>query len=184
MVRARKVAALALVVVSVFSLRASALVLAHPSPAQVLVATDPAGVLQRFQDARNQGDVDGAMQLVSDEVRYSGGSACPPQDPCIGADTFRRAVERSIANQVHSTTAGAAQVAGTTVHLSLLASSPGRAAIGVDRTLSDVTAEVVDGRIVSFGSDPDGDDPQTRWWLDHRPSAQLDLAVARDAGIE
>jgi hypothetical protein len=154
MLRARTIAALALVAVTVFSSWAEGSVLAHSSLAQVLVPTDPAGVLQRFQDARNQGDVDGAMQLVTDDVRYIGGSTCSSQDPCVGAGTFRRAVELSIADQVHSTTLGAALVADTTVRVSLLTTSPGRTAIGVDRTLSEVTADVVDGRIVSFPQRP------------------------------
>lgn len=159
--------ALTLAAVTVLSLAAG--VSAHASVAEVVVPSDPAGVLQHFQDARNQGDVDGAMQLVSDEISFVGGASCTPQDPCVGADSFRQRVEQSIADQVHSITLGDALVSGTTVGTSVLATSPGRAALGLDRTLSEVTAEVVDGKIVSIVAYPDSDDAQTLWWLDHRP---------------
>ena len=35
--------------------------------------TDPLGVVQRFVDARNGGDVAGAMPLVADDISFVGG---------------------------------------------------------------------------------------------------------------
>jgi hypothetical protein len=117
-----------------------------------------------------------STQTVFSDIRHIEGFTCTPDDPCVGTDSFRRALELSISNQVRSTTLGTPTVAGTTVRVTMLATSPGRNAVGVDRTLSEVTADVVDGKIVSFRSDPDVDDPQTLWWLDHRPSVRPELA--------
>lgn len=52
----------------------------------------------------------------------------------------------------------------------MLTTSPQRSAIGVDRTFSEVTADVGDGKIFKLRSDPDRYDLQTLWWFDHRPS--------------
>ena len=50
-----------------------------------------------------------------------------------------------------------------------------RIAIGVERTLSEITAEVVDGKLVSLRTYADYDDSQTLWWLDHKPAANPSL---------
>jgi hypothetical protein len=128
-------------------------------------------VLQRFQTALNQGDPDTAMQLVSEDIRFVGGVSCMPQAPCIGADSFRQRVLLSIANQVQTVTLGDILESGTTARMSVMVTSPGRASIGVDRTFSEVSAEVVDGTITSLATYPDSDDAQTLWWLDHRPDS-------------
>jgi len=77
-----------------------------------------------------------------------------------------------------------AQVSGATVNAQILSTSPARAAIGVDRTLSDVTAEVVGGQIVELDIYPDVYDEQKVWWLDHRPSGEPSAPFVRDSGAE
>jgi len=181
MLRAGTITVLALVAATSLSLATQGLTPAL-FLAQVRAPTDPAAVLQRFQDAVNDGDVDAAMRLVSPDIAYAGDSACPDQDPCVGTRTFRRALEVSIANQVHTTMVGRAQVAGTTVRVSTLTTSPGRTAIGVDHTSAEVTASVVDGTILSFRSEPDRDDAQTLWWLDHNSAAHGRSLSAPPAG--
>ena len=57
---------------------------------------------------------------------------------------------------------------GPTVRVRLLSVSPGRSDIGVERTFSDVTMELVDGHIISWRSMSDSADAETAWWLDHR----------------
>ena len=133
---------------------------------------DPASVLQRFQDARNLGDVDGAMALVAPDLSYSGG----PASPCIGTAALRRDVQLFIADQVYSSSIVSPDVSGTTVHARLASQSPSRSAIGLERTLSDLTAEVRDGQISSWRSGDDATDPQTAWWLDHQPVPSPELA--------
>lgn len=171
MARARTAAAVALLAVTIFSSVIEGRVLAELSPGQIAASTDPASVLQRFPQARNQGDVDAAMQLVSDDIRFTADSACTVQVACVAASTFRGELEQSIGHHVQTLIVSAAQGSGTAVRVSILLTSPGRTAIGVDRTLADVSAAVATGRIVSFRSDPDSDDAQTRWWLDHKPAS-------------
>ncbi len=170
MLSATHVAALALLAVTAFSLQTERMVLAsYPMFAQMPAPSNPAAVFQSFQDARNQGDVEGAMKLVANDMTYVGGHVCTHVDPCVGGDTFRREVELSVSNRVQSATLGDPSVSGATVHVTLMSTSPDRMAIGVERTLSEVTAEALDGKLVSFRSDADGDDLQTLWWLDRRP---------------
>jgi hypothetical protein len=134
--------------------------------------TEPASVLQRFQDARNRGDVDGAMALVAPDLRYSDsdGAACPPASPCVGTAAMQSDVQLFIAELVYSSSTGTPESSGAAVHARLASQSPGRSAIGLDRTLSDVTVEVRDSRLISWRSEGDATDPQTAWWLDHRPA--------------
>jgi hypothetical protein len=46
----------------------------------------------------------GAMMTFANDVTCIGGYDCTQVDPCVAADSFRREVELSISNRVHSTT--------------------------------------------------------------------------------
>ena len=128
--------------------------------------SDPASVLQSFQAARNSGDLDGAMALVADDMSYVGGPACPPDNPCSGLDVMRGNIERYIAGQDQATIVGAPQVmSGTVVKAHLEYRNPDRLAMGVERTLAEVTVEVRDGQLASWGGISDTGDPQTVTWL-------------------
>ena len=130
---------------------------------------DPSSVVQRFQDARNRGDVDATMALVATDVSYVSGLACPPERPCIGTDAVRRDVQLFISDGAYSSDIGNSDVSGTIVQVQLGTESSVQSSVGVERTLSDVTAEVRDGQISSWQSVSDVTDPQTAWWLDHQP---------------
>jgi hypothetical protein len=143
--------------------------------------SDPVYVLQSFQDARNVGDLDGAMALVADDMSYIGGPACPPETPCLGVDAMRGNVQRYIAGQEQATIVGAPQVSGTVVKAHLESRNPGRLAIGVERTLSEVTVEVRDGQLASWAGTSDATDPQTAWWLAFQRGQQAQpVAPAED----
>ena len=129
---------------------------------------DPALVVQRFQDASNQGDVDAAMALVAPDLSYIAGPACPAERPCIGTDAIRRDVQLFISDRAYSSSTGNRGVSGTTVRVQLGTERSVQQSIGVERTLSDVTAEVRDGQISSWRSVSDTTDPQTAWWLDQQ----------------
>jgi hypothetical protein len=130
---------------------------------------DPAAVLQGFQDAQNRGDVEGAMALVASDVSFVGGSACPSDNPCQGTDNMRRALRVFAADHVYSATLGTPEVSGSVVRARLAFQSDSRAAIGIDRTLSDVTVVVRDGQLIEYLGTNDRSDPQTAWWVDHQP---------------
>jgi hypothetical protein len=129
---------------------------------------DPAAVLLRFQDARNRGDMQSAMALVAPELVYVGGPTCPPESPCVGTDALRHDLDQFSANQEYSSSAAGPDVSGTTVRVRFAIQSPGRSAIGLDRTLADVTATVQDGQLTSWRTLSVWTDPQTAWWLDHQ----------------
>src|SRR5579864_7950191 len=80
---------------------------------------DPSSVVQRFQDARNRGDVDATMALVATDVSYVSGLACPPERPCIGTDAVRRDVQLFISDGAYSSDIGNSDVSGTIVQVQL-----------------------------------------------------------------
>jgi hypothetical protein len=134
---------------------------------------DSAGLFRHFQDARNRGDVEASMALVASDMQYvNEGPVCSPESPCGGYEAFRRNVQLSISDQVFTSVIGSVDVSGPMVQVRLLSTSPSRSAIGVERTLSDVTIEMVDGQITSWRSVSDTADPQTMWWLDHDSSRE------------
>jgi hypothetical protein len=160
-------------VAAVFALLASSLGASAQS--------DPVSVLQSFQDARNVGDLEGAVALVADDMSYVGGPVCPPDNPCIGVDSMRSNIQRYIAGQEQAAIVGAPQVSGTVIKAHLESRSPDRLAIGVERTLSEVTVEVRDGQLASWGGTSDASDPQTATWLACQRAQQAEtVAPAED----
>jgi hypothetical protein len=107
--------------------------------------------------------------LVDKHVVYVDGADCTPGHPCLGADAMRNNVQLFVAQDAYSSTTGVSNSSDAVVDAQLENQSPGRAAMGLDRTLSDVRVEVRDGRIVSWRSVNEAADPQTARWLDHQP---------------
>jgi hypothetical protein len=172
MLRPLTIAAPAIFALTVVLVAAEGQVFTRALLAQESEQTEPAEVLQQFQDTLNRGDVDGAMRVVDNDIRFTGVPDCPQRDPCVGADAFRSEFNTFASGEVHHTPVGTDLVSGTTVRMNVLTTSPGRTAIGVDRTLSQVTADVVHGKIVSYRAEPDRHDAQTLWWLNHGACAE------------
>jgi hypothetical protein len=148
---------------------AALLMVPLPGSAQDNAATP----FRQFQDARNGGELEAAMAVVASDVQYvDDGPVCSSASPCGGNQAFRRDVQLSISDHVFTSVVGSVEVSGPTLQVRLLSVSPGRADIGVERTFSEVTMELVDGQITSWRSMSDLADPQTVWWLDHRPAAR------------
>jgi hypothetical protein len=106
---------------------------------------DPASVILRFQDARNRIDVESAMTFVAPDLVYIGGATCPAESPCAGTDAFRRDIDQFSADQEYSSSAASLDVSGTTVQVRIALQSPGRSAIGLDRNLTKVLAQLLGG---------------------------------------
>ncbi len=138
----------------------------------VAAADDPATVLQRFNDARNRGDIAGAIALVANDIRFVGGPFCTPDRPCIGAEAVRQDMQQFIAMHVQLTGVGTPAVTGTTVRQRFEAHGDTIRAAGVDRIISDLTVEVRDGKIVSSSEIPDTSDAQTARALAYQNSHQ------------
>ena len=145
---------------------------ALPVALGVAAADDPATVLQRFSDARNRGDVPGALALVTDDIRFVGGPFCTADRPCVGTEAVRQDMQQFIAMHVQLTGVGAPAVAGTTVRQRFEARGDTIRAAGVERVISDLTVEVRDGKIVSYLEIPDTSDAQTARALAYQGSQQ------------
>ncbi len=129
-------------------------------------AEDPATVFRRFIDARNQGDVAGALALVTDDIRVIGGPRCTESAPCVGKDAVRADLQAfSTTNHAQSTIVGTPQLTGATVRARIEARDDSTRAAGVDRFVNDVTVETRDGKIASLHAVPDTSDPQTARYL-------------------
>jgi hypothetical protein len=150
-------------------LAVATLVAAHVGATAAFAQEDPALILQQFQDGRNRGDVRQAMSLVAADVTYVDGSACPLESPCVGTDRVRREIQAFVFDDGYSYTIGVPEVSGTTIHARLASESTARSAIGISLTMSDVSAEVRDGQVISWRTVSDLTDDQTVWWLDHQP---------------
>lgn len=142
------------------------MLMAAPVSLGVAAADDPATVFQRFTDARNRGDVQGTLALVTDDIRVIGGPFCTPAAPCIGTAAFRTELENNyIGEHIQVTTVGAPQVSGTTVRARGEARGDIFRAGGADRVLNNQTAEVRDGKIANYLSVLDASDAQTAQYL-------------------
>ena len=136
-----------------------------PASLAVAAADDPATVVQRFFDARTRGDVQGALALVADDIRLVGGPRCTPANPCLGISAFRAEMQAIVADHIQMTIVGIPQVSGTTVHVRIEEHGDIFSAAGVERIVSNGTAEVRDGKIASLNSSPDASDAQTAQFL-------------------
>ena len=127
---------------------------------------DPAAVFLSFIDTRNRGDVDGALALMTDDIRLVGGPRCTEAAPCIGKEAVRADVQNYIPTyHVQATPVDSPQVSGTTVRARLAVRSDDSRAAGVDRFINNATVEMRDGKIASFRVVPDVSDPQTAQYL-------------------
>jgi len=149
-----------------------ALIGVNVSTAMASAQEDPASVILHFQDARNRGDIESAMALVAPDLVYIDGGTCPPESQCVGTEALRHDIQQFSVDQEYSYSAAGPDVSGMGVRVRFAFQSPGRSAIGLDRTLSDLTATVQDGQLTTWRSESVRTDPQTAWWLDHEAAPQ------------
>ena len=120
------------------------------------------------------------MALVAEDMSYVGGAACTPDKPCIGRDAMRRIVQGYIAGHDTASIVGLPEVSGTTVKAHLESGNPDRRAIGVERTLSDVTVDVRNGLLTSWASINAAADPQTATWQAVQRQQPVQAVAAAD----
>ena len=149
-----------------------ALVAAMPVAHGVAAADDPATVLQRFNDARNRGDIDGAAALLTDDVRYAEGPYCTADNPCIGVAAARATMEDGKRIHVQGTVVGTPVVTGTTVRFRAEIRFDNIPVPGVERLIVNGTVDVRDGKIASYIDVPDLSDAQTAQLLAAQPPPQ------------
>ena len=120
----------------------------------VSAADDPLSVVQAFIDARNGGDIAAASPLMADTTASVGGPGCPVASPCVGAAAHQSELEGFAALHAQVTLV-APRVSGTTVEGRMEGRNDLTRAAGVDRTVSDLTADVQDGQITTWRVIPD-----------------------------
>ena len=122
-------------------------------------------VVTQFVSARNQADEAGAMALVADEM----------------SEGMQGDVRVFIADHAQSTLIGLPLVSGTIVSGRAETSSDAVRAAGIDRVVSNYTADVREGKLTSFRGIPDVSDPQTAAYeafqRAQQPVAALDLSA-------
>jgi ketosteroid isomerase-like protein len=127
-------------------------------------------VVERFLTAAGAGDVAGALELLADDVSYVGArpSNCTPLAPCTGLTAVQRDLTRDRADRAAPTIVSEVRAAGpavstvSTVSARLEERSWYRWAVGPDRTITVVTADVHDGKLTRYVGAPDLEDEQTR----------------------
>jgi ketosteroid isomerase-like protein len=121
-------------------------------------------VVERFLTAAGVGDVAGALALLADDVSYVGArpSNCTPLVPCTDLAAVQRDLMRDRADRTAPTIVSDVRAAGPAVAARLEERSWYRWAVGPDRTMTDVTAEVHDGKITRYVGIADLEDELTR----------------------
>ena len=142
---------------------------------------DRAGVVQRFIDARNAGDVDAALATFTANALYVGPGQCVEATPCVGADAVRRNLE--ILKSGHSLLSVVSmQVSGGAVTGQFESRSDASRAAGVDRTVSSFIAQVPQDKIADWLQVSDLTDPQTAQYVAIQGQAQQAGASDREPG--
>jgi hypothetical protein len=116
------------------------------------------GVLQRYVDAFNRGDIAGAVAEFDEHAVFiSNLGGCTP---CVGREVIRSVLSRAAAAQTHIAIA-APRGSGDTVMVDSTLTSPQFPA-GVTRAIGTDTATVHSGLIMNAKQDFDTSDPQTK----------------------
>ncbi len=127
----------------------------------VAAADDPATLLQRFTDARNRGDIAGAVALLTDDVRFAEGPSCTADSPCIGVAAARATLEDGNRVHVQVMVVGTTVMTGTTVRFRAEVRFDNVRTPGVERIIVNGTMDVRGGKIASYIDVPDMSDAQT-----------------------
>ena len=140
---------------------------------------DRAAVVQQFIDARNAGDIDGAVATLTANPLYVGVAPCSEATPCIGTDAVRRNLE--LLKGAHFTVSVVTmEASGSAVTGRIESKSDAVHAAGVDRTVSSFIAQVPQDKIADWFQAPDFTDSQTAQFL--RGSVAQALAADPEPG--
>ena len=122
--------------------------------------TDPAAVFAEFVDAVNDGDVDAALALFTEDATWTRGGRCPPGS-CAGLAAVRTELEKDVEDN-HQIAIVDVQTTGSTLTARTELRTDGtREEEGIDRVIQTVTLEFDGGKISAIKVVPDFTDPQT-----------------------
>jgi hypothetical protein len=120
---------------------------------------DRAGVLVAWYAARNAGDIDAAMAMLTDDAVAVHGpprGPCPPQNPCVG-----ERIRPSLMSGGAQYAITSIETRGSLVVGQFAISAPEFAGLGIERVVGTFFAEVPEDRISFYVGLGDGTDPQT-----------------------
>ena len=120
---------------------------------------DLAAIFRQFADAVNQGDVDGALALFTEDATWVRGFRCPP-GACVGQAAIRAELEKDVADG-HRIDMADIQVSGTTLTARVEVRTDGTRAAGVERIIQVFTLEFREDKISGLRVMPDRTDPET-----------------------
>ncbi len=136
----------------------------------VLAQADPMAVVQRYQTALDNGDVDGALAVLTDDAVREDPGTCSV--PCVGKAAIRKSLESTVAGSRLSRIVGGYQVSGNIVTSRTEQRSAAISAAGVERVINIVTYEVRGDKISAVRVKRDTSDPQTAAFLKAQAAAQ------------
>ena len=150
-------AKLIIVTLSILALALTAALLSTVASAQ---EADPEQVFEEFADAVNDGDVDTALALFTEDATWTRGGRCPP-GACVGQAAIRAELEKDVADN-HQLDIVDVEVTGNTLNARVeLRTDVTREEEGIDRAVQTYTVEFAGERISALRVVPDFDDPQT-----------------------
>ena len=120
---------------------------------------DLAAIFRRYADAVNQGDVDGALALFSEDATWVRGGRCPP-GACVGQAAVRAELETEVANH-HRIDIIDVQVTDSTLTARAEFQTDRTREAGVERIILAFTVEFQGDKISALQAGPDLTDPQT-----------------------
>jgi ketosteroid isomerase-like protein len=130
-------------------------------PAAAFAQVDRASVVQQHYDARNRGDVDGALAFFTDDAVFEA-ATCRPA--CVGKAAIRRDFERGVDVSRRQTVADV-RASGNAVTFRIETRTDTVRAAGVERIVANATAEFRGDKIAVLRSVQDASDPQTATFL-------------------
>ncbi len=120
---------------------------------------DPAAIFRQYADAVNQGDVDGALALFTEDATWVRGGRCPP-GACAGQAAVRAELEKDVADH-HQIDIVDTQVSDNVLTARVELRTDGTLAAGVERIIQVFTVEFRGDKISALQARPDLTDPQT-----------------------
>ena len=121
---------------------------------------DPAAVFEEFVDAVNDGDVDAALALFTEDATWTRGGRCPPGS-CAGQAAIRAELEKDVADG-HRLDIVDVEVTGSTLTASVeLRTDVTRAQEGINRAIQTYTVDLEGEKISALLVVPDFTDPET-----------------------
>lgn len=123
-------------------------------PRAASAQVDLVDIYQQHFDARNAGDLDGAMALLTEDAVFEGSLGCPASAPCVGTEAIRAELESFLTHNAQ-VTISSAEVTDDTVTSQWELTSDCTRAAGMERIPGSGTAQFAGDKFSSFVAEND-----------------------------